>query len=74
MHPVILLFRTLTFFSTFVTSFSMLPPHRPPFSPSNPSTVNLQYDNAGNPYHQDEYGQWVPHIGFTQVHRTTRFC
>jgi len=29
-----------------------------------------KYNDAGNPYHQNEFGQWVPHIGFSQVCQT----
>jgi hypothetical protein len=46
---------------------SEIPPNHPPFSPSNPPNFNLHYDDAGNAYHQDAYGRWVPHIGFAQV-------
>jgi hypothetical protein len=59
-------------FYTFVTPLSMseISRHRPPFSPSKAPILNLQYDEAGNPYHQDEFGRWVPHIGFAQVCQT----
>ena len=65
----------LSSFYTFVTTLSMSDtPYQPPFTPSSVSNVNLQYNDAGNPYHQDEYGQWVPHTGFVQVHGIMIFC
>ena len=44
-------------------------PNNTPFPPPpNSHQVYLRYDDAGNPFCQNDQGQWVPYTGpFTQV-------
>jgi hypothetical protein len=42
-------------------------PNPPPYAPPLPEQVELQYDNAGNPYFRDMHGVWQPYANVPHV-------